>query len=101
MRSHTLSGIKLPIDKGEKELRSIAEKKLGGKAGYFEIIKKSLDARDKNKLHYVYTIAFGKVAQPKEENALERLSKEKLPQDPVFRQTCTVQWSPFFAEPFC
>ena len=83
MRSHTLSGIKLPIDKGEKELLSIAEKKLGGKAGYFEIIKKSLDARDKNKLHYVYTIAFGKVAQPKEENALERLSKEKLPQDPV------------------
>ena len=38
----TLSDIKLPLDKGEDSLLKLAEKKLGGKAGYFKIKKKSL-----------------------------------------------------------
>ena len=54
----TVSDIKLPIDKDEKELIRIAEKRLGCKVGYFAIKKKSLDARDKSNVRYVYTIEF-------------------------------------------
>ena len=79
----TLSDVKLPVDKSEKELVRIAEKKLGGKAGYFAIRKKSLDARDKNNLRYVYTIEFSKEKQQKIERQLERLSQEKCPKSPV------------------
>ena len=79
----TLSDVKLPIDKDEGSLVKLAEKKLGGKVGYFAIKKKSLDARDKGNLRYVYTIEFSK--NPPEEKArdLERLSEGKLPQKPV------------------
>ncbi|MBE7077502.1 MAG: FAD-binding protein [Clostridiales bacterium] len=83
MDLRTLSDIKLPIEKGEKELRALAEKKLGGKLGYFAIKKKSLDARDKNNLRYVYTIEFSKQKPPKKEYKYERLTKEKLPDRPV------------------
>ena len=64
MSLRTLSDIKLPVTAGEKELMNLAEKKLGCKLGYFAIKKKSLDARDKNNLRYVYTIEFSKNPQP-------------------------------------
>ena len=83
MRLHTLSDIKLPIDKGEKDLIALAERKLGGRVGYFAIKKKSLDARDKSNLRYVYAIEFGKTAPPKEERKFERLPASKLPEKPV------------------
>ena len=83
MDLRTLSDIKLPIEKGEKELRMLAEKRLGGKLGYFAIKKKSLDARDKNNLRYMYTIEFSKQKPLKKEYKYERLPKEKLPDRPV------------------
>ena len=83
MRLLTIADLKLPIDRSEKELLSIAEKKLGGKVGYFAIKKKSLDARDKNNIRYIYTIECSKHVQPKEKKEFERLSKQKLPQNPV------------------
>lgn len=83
MRLITLSDIKLSIDKGERELIALAEKKLGSKVGYFAIKKKSLDARDKSNLRYVYTIEFGKTSPPKAERTFERLPALKIPQKPV------------------
>ena len=83
MRLQTLSDIKLPIEKGEKDLIALAEKKLGGRVGYFSIKKKSLDARDKNNLRYVYTIEFGKTAPPKVERKFAQLPAFKLPEKPV------------------
>lgn len=83
MRVITLSDVKLPVEKGEKELIALAEKKLGGKVGYFAVRKKSLDARDKNNLRYVYTIEFAKTPPPKEEKTFERLSAAKRPENPV------------------
>ncbi|MBO5411867.1 MAG: FAD-dependent monooxygenase [Clostridia bacterium] len=83
MRLFTLSDIKLPLDKPESELIKIAEKKLGGKAEYFAIKKKSLDARDKNNVRYVYTVEFSKVAPQKQARVFERLSQNKQPQAPV------------------
>ena len=82
MSLRTLSGIKLPIGKDESELVKLAEKQLGKPLGYFAIRKKSLDARDKNNLHYLYTVEFDRVAPPKKP-PLERLSKGKLPEKPI------------------
>ena len=78
----TLSGIKLPVGKDEKSLVKLAEKRLGKKPAYFAIRKKSLDARDKGNLHYLYTIEFGD-EQPQKKEALDRLPKSRLPQKPV------------------
>lgn len=83
MRLFTLSDIKLSIDKTEAELLKIAEKKLGGKAEYFAIKKKSLDARDKNNIRYVYSIEFSKEPQPKQERLFAMLPKSKMPKAPV------------------
>ena len=63
MRLITLSDIKLPLDKDEGELVKIAEKKLKRKPAYFAIKKKSLDARDKGNVRFVYTIEFSKAPQ--------------------------------------
>ena len=79
MSLRTLSDIKLPVTAGERELMQLAEKKLGGKLGYFAIKKKSLDARDKNNLRYVYTIEFSKTPQPQEKECLEKLPACKRP----------------------
>ncbi len=78
MRLLTLSDIKLPLGRGEEELVRIAEKKLGGKAGYFAIQKKSLDARDKNNIRYIYTIACSKTPI--------NLPKASFPKLPTNRQ---------------
>jgi uncharacterized FAD-dependent dehydrogenase len=82
MQVKTLSGIKLSIDKNESELIKIATKQLGKAPGYFAIKKKSLDARDKGNLHYLYTIEFAS-ATPPVKPPLERLPATKLPQKPV------------------
>ncbi|MBQ8374742.1 MAG: FAD-dependent monooxygenase [Clostridia bacterium] len=79
----TLSGVKLPIDQSETELLKIAEKQLKGKPQYFAIRKKSLDARDKNNLHYLYTIEFSQEKQEPNPCIRERIPKEKLPKKPV------------------
>ena len=83
MHIQTLSDIKLPLGKGEKELMKLAEKKCGGKVGYFAIKKKSLDARDKGNIRYVYTIEFSKTPVPQEEYKFDRLPSEKQPEKPV------------------
>lgn len=50
--------IKLPIERPESALLEIARKRLGAPVKYFKIIKKSLDARDKRAIIWLYTIAF-------------------------------------------
>ena len=83
MSLRTLSDIKLPIGKGEEELVKIAEKKLGGKLGYFAIRKKSLDARNKDDIRFVYTIEFSKEKQVQSKTEFEKLPQSKQPKDPV------------------
>ncbi len=83
MSLRTLSNVKLSIDKSETELIKIAEKALGRKAAHFAIKKKSLDARDKNNVKYIYTIEFSAKPFQETSNVLERLPKTKLPQKPV------------------
>lgn len=52
--------IKMPITAGEKEVKREAEKRSKIKnASYFRILKKSLDARDKNNIKYIYSVEIG------------------------------------------
>ena len=60
MDVQVLSDVKLNIEQSEQELEKLAEKRLKCKPAHFCIRKKSLDARDKNNLRYVYTIEFSK-----------------------------------------
>ncbi len=83
MKITTISDIKLPITAGEEELLRIAEKRLHGEVKYLEIKKKSLDARDKNNMRYVYTIACSKEAYREEKAPIATLPKERLPEHTV------------------
>ena len=83
MSLQTLSDIKLAIDKDETELVKIATKKLGKKPVYFAIKKKSLDARDKAAVKYIYTIEFSDKEQSIPTEFVERLPKHKSPERPV------------------
>lgn len=79
----TLFDIKLPVEKDEKELIRLAEKRLGGKAGYFAIKKKSLDARDKENLRFVYTIEFSKESKKQEVRQFVKLPDSRMPKEKV------------------
>ena len=59
-----LDDIKLHIGEREQKLLKIAENALKKPVKYFKILKKSLDARDKNNIFYVYSIAFSECAPP-------------------------------------
>ncbi|MBQ8684997.1 MAG: FAD-binding protein [Clostridia bacterium] len=83
MSVRTLTDIKLPLGKDESALVEIAKKKLGKPPAYFAILKKSLDARDKSNIRFVYTIAFSDQKQRREKEPLTRLEKAKRPQKPV------------------
>ena len=84
MRIISLSDVKLPITADERQLRAIARKKLGGaEPKYFAIRKKSLDARDKENLRFVYSIEFSKESQKEEKTIFPRLPKEKQPENKV------------------
>ena len=79
----TISDIKLPVGADEKQLLSIARKKLGVQPAYFAIKKKSLDARDKNNIRYIYTIECDAKPQAKQAVPLEKLSMAKQPKESV------------------
>ncbi len=82
MSLRTLSDIKLPLGANECELVKIAERKLGKKPKYFAIKKKSLDARNKSDIKYVYTIEFSS-DERKKSPVLEKLPLVKRPEKTV------------------
>ncbi|MGN0814750.1 MAG: NAD(P)/FAD-dependent oxidoreductase [Candidatus Coproplasma sp.] len=52
--------VKLNILRPQSDLLKVAERNLHAPVKYFKILKKSLDARDKNNLFWVYSIAYSK-----------------------------------------
>ena len=67
-----IDNIKLKIGENESKLVQIARKKLGMEPKFFKILKKSLDARDKGNIVWIYSIAFSdECGQP--EHPLEKL----------------------------
>ncbi len=83
MRIITLSDVKLPFDKDESALFALAQKKLGKPLRYFKICKKSLDARNKADIRFVYTIEFSSQAVQEKDEVIQRLPKTKRPKKPV------------------
>lgn len=79
----TISDVKLPVTAPETELLKIAEKRLKRKPLYFAIKKKSLDARDKENLRYVYTIEFSANNYQPPKTTYEQLPNHKTPQKPI------------------
>lgn len=67
-----LDNVKLHITESEDKLLKIAQKRLKNAVKYFKILKKSLDARDKDNIYWVYSIAFSDEKQVEERNS-ERL----------------------------
>lgn len=83
MSLRTLTDVKLRLDQSEKELFEIAKRKLGKTPQYFAIKKKSLDARDKNNIRFVYAIEFSAQKQTPKAEVVETLPKYKLPKEKV------------------
>ncbi len=52
----TVNNLKLPLDYGENEIRAALSKLLGAKVTAFTIIKRAVDARNKNNVCFVYNI---------------------------------------------
>lgn len=71
-----LSGVKLPVGASEQKLYELARNALRAPVKYFRILKKSLDARDKNKLHWLYTFEFSAEKQT-EKNPLSALGETR------------------------
>ncbi len=67
---YKLDNLKLGIGESEGILFEIARNKLGATPSYFRILKKSLDARDKGDIHWVYSVEFS--AETPKEQPLER-----------------------------
>ncbi len=70
----TLNASLLPGE-GEERLLDLCARKLRAPVKYFRILKKSLDARDKSKIRWVYTLACSSKAEHPEEFAFEKISK--------------------------
>lgn len=66
--------IKLAVSRPESDLIKLAEKRLGGRAKYFKILKKSLDARDKRNIFWVYSVACSTVQETEPARILEKLA---------------------------
>lgn len=68
-----LDNVKLAVTEPESKLIAVAEKKLGRKVKYFRILKKSLDARDKKNIFWLYSVAFSDIAEAEEKPAPEKI----------------------------
>ncbi len=70
-----IENVKLSVRQPESDLLKIARKKLGGaEVGYFKIIKKSLDARDKRNLFWLYSFACSSKEESFPERVYERIN---------------------------
>ncbi|MCD8295012.1 MAG: NAD(P)/FAD-dependent oxidoreductase [Clostridia bacterium] len=61
---YRLDNIRLNPDESESKLHDMAVKKLGHEPAYFRILKKSLDARDKKNIFWLYSIVFSDEVPP-------------------------------------
>lgn len=77
----TLNNLKLRPAQSERELVALCEKKLRAPCKYFKILKKSLDARDKSDIRWVYTVECSEKPQSPQPRIYERV---KVPSPQVF-----------------
>lgn len=82
MNKRVLTGIKLKIGQKEEELVALAEKELKCFPAYFRLLKKSLDARDKNDIRWVYSFEFADEEMPPP-SLPARIDEGKAPALPI------------------
>lgn len=71
-----LDNIKIPVCSGEDgRLYELVKRKAGGRLGYFKILKKSLDARDKRNIFWLYSAAYSPDSETEPEEELEKLAR--------------------------
>ena len=66
-----ISNLSLPVDGDLEQLRKRAARALGlrpGQLGELEIVRQSIDARNRSEVHYVYTV---ELSMPQEERLVE------------------------------
>ena len=68
-----IDNIKIPAGQGDAELFELVKRRAGGKLGYFKILKKSLDARDKRNIHWLYSAAYSREKENDGRSPLEKL----------------------------
>lgn len=71
----TLTDLKLKPSQSEKALLAICEKKLRAPVRHFKILKKSLDARDKKEIRWVYSVECSDREEKPQPRAFEKISK--------------------------
>ena len=71
----TLTDLRLKPSQPEKTLLSLCEKKLRAPVRHFKILKKSLDARDKNDIRWVYTVECSDRAQKPVPRVFDKIGK--------------------------
>ncbi len=71
----TLNNLTLAPGEREQELLKRCEKKLRAPCRYFKILKKSLDARDKEHIRWVYTVECSDKPQKPIERVFEKITK--------------------------
>ncbi len=70
-----LKDVKLSAFAGEEELLALCERKLRAPCRYFRILKKSLDARDKGNIMWVYTVECSEKTVPHPPKIYEKVKK--------------------------
>lgn len=78
----TINDIKLSLGESERRLEDIACERFGQKPKYFRILKKSLDARKKNDIKYVYSIEFSD-SEPPAAPQVKTVERSRIPQNPI------------------
>lgn len=77
----TLNNIKLRPSQPERDLIKICEKKLRAPCQYMRIVRKSLDARDKSNIFWVYTVECSERKEPLQERVYPQITR---PAPPVY-----------------
>ena len=70
-----LNNVTLKPHQKESALVSVCERKLRAPCKYMKILKKSLDARDKADIRWVYTVECSDCEQPKMQRAYQKITK--------------------------
>ena len=71
----TLKNLTLKPYQKESELKKLCERKLRAPCAYFRIIKKSLDARDKSEIRWVYTVECSEKPVTRPPREFEKITK--------------------------
>ena len=73
-----IDNIKIPVGNEDGKLYQLIKKKAGGRLGYFKIIKKSLDARNKDNIFWLYSVAYSSGSESEQKPPLKKLENAPL-----------------------